>query len=71
MLNLVHLGGFLLRGSATFAAMLRLGGTNVLAALLILAAGFTSGSARWPLWIAALLIQILPALLSSTPANFS
>ena len=59
VLNLVHLGGFLLRGSATFAAMVRLGGTNVLAALLIVAAGFTSAAARWPLWIAAVLIQIL------------
>ncbi len=71
VLNLVHLGGFLLRGSATFAAMLRLGGTNLVAALLILAAGFTSGSARWALWIAALLIQIVPALLSNTPGNFA
>jgi low temperature requirement protein LtrA len=58
-LTLVHLAGFLLRGSATFAAMLRVGAANLFGAALILIAGFVGGSARWPLWIAAVAILYL------------
>jgi low temperature requirement protein LtrA len=71
VLTLVHLTGFWLRGSATFPAMLRLGGTNVIAALLILCASATSGAAHWPFWIVAVLVQIVPALVSRTPAAFA
>ena len=70
VLTLVHVAGFLLRGSATFAAMLRIGATNVLAALLILGAGFTHGGWHWPLWIAAVLVQFVPPLVTSTTASF-
>ena len=69
-LTLVHLGGFLLRGSATFAAMLRVGAANLLGAALILIAGFAGGSARWPLWIAAVAIFYLYGLLTSNTESF-
>ena len=73
MLNLVHLGGFLLRGSATFAAMLRLGGDE-----------HRRGTADPRRRVhpparrtgrcgsLALLIQIVPPLLSgTTPGTFT
>jgi low temperature requirement protein LtrA len=69
-LTLVHLAGFLLRGSATFAAMLRVGAANLFGAALILIAGFVGGSARWPLWIAAVAILYLYGLLTSNTESF-
>src|SRR4051812_12386562 len=68
VLNAVHLGGFLLRGSATFAAMLTIGRWNLLAAGLILAAGFVS--VAWPFWLAAVAVQYVPALVSRTTGAF-
>jgi low temperature requirement protein LtrA len=70
VLNVVHLGGFLLRGSATLRAMLRIGATNLTAAVLILIAGFTDGGWHWPLWLAAVLVQIVPPLVTSSTASF-
>jgi low temperature requirement protein LtrA len=69
-LTLVHLGGFLLRGSATFAAMVRVGSANLLGAALILIAGFVGGSAHWPLWIAAVAIFYLYGLLTRNTESF-
>jgi low temperature requirement protein LtrA len=70
VLNAVHLGGFLLRGTATMPAMLRIGQWNLLAATLILIAGFVHGGGRWPLWIAAVAVQYLPPLVTRTTGSF-
>jgi low temperature requirement protein LtrA len=71
-LNAVHLGSFLLLGGrTTVTAMVRIGAGNVLAALLILIAGFTHGAVHWPLWIAALIVQYLQPVVANTVGSFA
>lgn len=71
-LNGVHLGSFLLLGGRTaVAAMVRIGAGNLLAALLILIAGFTHGAVHWPLWIAALVVQYLQPVVANTAGSFA
>lgn len=63
-LTLVHTTAFLLLvGGTTFRAMLRIGATNLVAAGLILTAGFVEDPARWLLWCVAVLLQWGPPLL--------
>ena len=69
-LNLVHLGGFLLRGSATFSTMLVVGRWNLLAATLVLVAAFVHGPGHWLLWLGAVAVQYLPPALSRTTQAF-
>jgi low temperature requirement protein LtrA len=70
ILNLVHLGGFLLRGSATFRPMLLIGRWNLLAATLLLGAGFVPDGShrlawlRWVLWGLAVGVQYLRPLVA-------
>jgi low temperature requirement protein LtrA len=61
-LTVVHTAGFLVvsRG-AVFTAMTRIGPANLVAAGLILGAGF-AGSVRWPLWALAVAVQWVPPL---------
>jgi low temperature requirement protein LtrA len=71
-LNVVHLGSFLLLGGrTTFAAMARIGAGNVVAALLILVAGFTHGTGHWPLWLAAVIIQYVQPVVANTAGSFA
>lgn len=71
VLTVVHLAGFLLRGSTTFPAMVRIGGTNLIAASLILAAGFTHGWWHWPFWLAAIVVQVVPPLVTGSANSFA
>jgi low temperature requirement protein LtrA len=71
-LNAVHLGSFLLLGGrTTVTAMVRIGAGNLLAALLILTAGFTHGAVHWPLWICALIVQYLQPVVANTVGSFA
>jgi low temperature requirement protein LtrA len=71
-LNAVHLGSFLLLGGrTTISAMVRIGAANLLAALVILIAGFTHGAVHWPLWIAALIVQYLQPVVANTVNSFA
>lgn len=63
-LTLVHTVAFLVLGQdRTFAAMLRIGAANLVAAALILTAAYVDDTLRWVLWIAAVVIQWAPPLL--------
>jgi low temperature requirement protein LtrA len=58
VVTFVHTGMFLLSTQESVVrAMRQLGPVNVVAALLILAAGFTGGAARWALWSAAFVLH--------------
>ena len=70
LLNLVHISGFLISGVPT-RTILRLGGANIMAALLVLAAGFAHGNVHFLFWIAAIAVQWLaPRLLFSAANDF-
>lgn len=51
--------------------MLRIGGANLVAAALLVAAGFVQGDAHWPLWLAAVAAQWGPALFAHTTGSIT
>jgi low temperature requirement protein LtrA len=58
LVTFVHTGMFLLSTQESVVlAMRQLGPVNVVAAALILAAGFTDGAAQWALWSAAFVVH--------------
>ena len=63
-LTLVHTVAFLVLGRpGTFSVMLRIGSANLVAAVLILLAGYADEPVRWALWILAVVLQWAPPLL--------
>jgi low temperature requirement protein LtrA len=63
-LTVIHTAAFLLLGRrGTFSSMVRIGAANLVAAGLILTAAYADESARWVLWVAAVLVQWVPPLL--------
>jgi low temperature requirement protein LtrA len=70
LLNLVHITGFLMSGVPT-KAILRLGGANLVAASLVLVAGFSHGDMHFVFWGAAVAVQWLgPRLLFGSANEF-
>jgi low temperature requirement protein LtrA len=72
LLNAVHLAGFVIGDVPDAgAAIRRLGSINLTAAGLLLAAGYLGGHWRWPMWIAAVLIQWGVALGARVSSSFT
>jgi low temperature requirement protein LtrA len=71
LLTLVHLSGFLFGGVSELSRAIRqVAGPNVLAAALILAAGYAGAPWHWPLWTAAVAIQWLPPIVTGSASRF-
>lgn len=71
-LNALHLSGFLIGGVPSAAAAIRrIAPYNLLAAVLVLVAGYTGAPAHWVLWVTAVLVQWAPALLTRTAHAFA
>src|SRR4051812_7038113 len=67
LLTVIHLAGFLIGGVArAAAAMRRIGPQNLLAAALILIAGYAGGPWHWWLWAGAVVVQWGAAVLSGS-----
>jgi len=72
LLNAVHLAGFLIGGVPSAAkAMRQIGSANLLAAGLIIVAGYAGGPWHWPLWLAAVVAQWVPAMFRNQTAAFA
>jgi low temperature requirement protein LtrA len=72
LLTAVHIAGFLIGGGqAVSAAMRSIGAANLLACACLIAAGYAGAPAHWPLWIAAVLVQWGPALISRSTGAFA
>jgi low temperature requirement protein LtrA len=71
LLTLVHLAGFVFGGVSALARAIRqVAGPNVLAAGLILGAGYAGGPWHWPLWAAAVAVQWLPPIVTGSASRF-
>ena len=72
VLNVVHLAGFLIGTvPSAAAAMRRVGSTNLLAAGLVLAAGYAGAPWHWALWGGAILVQWGPPLVTRRVGSFT
>jgi low temperature requirement protein LtrA len=70
-ITLVHLVGFLLRPGATpVASIYGMAPGNLISAGLVLAAGWTHGTADWVLWSSALVLQIATPMLTRRIQGF-
>lgn len=71
-LNVVHLVGFVIGDvPAAVRVMVRVGSTNLVAAALVLVAGYAGAPWHWPLWAAAFVVQWVPPLVNRTLGVFT
>jgi len=72
LLTVLHLGSFVIFSpTVTLRGLGSLAGANLVAAGLVLAAGYVHGAAHWPLWVAAVLVQWGPPTIGGTVGAFT